>query len=382
MYLIAITGGPCGGKSQSMDKLVEELSAHGYKVLTVPEAATKLINSGIIPGQTVDIETFQRFVLREQLHNEDLMIEAAKLYQKNYKDVIILCDRGLPDQMAYISKPKFRELLKQETASRDVIINMAECYGRYDCAIHMLTAADGAIEHYKWAGSENKVGVNIARSESPQEAIQKDILTQNAWMGCDHYRIIDNSTDFPKKIYRALNAVFSTIGEPVPLEIERKFVLAVPLEEDLKKLNCTSSSEIIQTYLKSDNPFIERRVRQRGSVKDGFRFYYTEKTKVAYATWEESEKRIDMQTYIELLSEADPEKHQIKKTRHCFLYRGHYFELDIYPFDNYVAILEVEVDDIDEHVSLPFLSIQKEVTGDERYKNSSIAKTMTIPHEF
>lgn len=385
MHLIAITGGPCGGKSSSMDKLVETLTSRGYKALIVPEAATKLIQSGIIPGKTVDLDTFQEFVLKEQIHNEELMIKAAQIYEKDYKDVIILCDRGLPDQMAYISKPKFRQLLNKESELRKQankpIINMADCYGRYDIAIHLVTAADGAAEHYKWIGSENKIGVNAVRTETPDEAIKKDILTQNAWMGCDHYRIIDNSTDFSSKIQRVLQAVYTVIEEPSPLEKERKYIIPVPDDDILKRHNIISKSEIIQTYLTSENPFVERRIRQRGTDEDGFRFYYTEKTKVGFATWEESEKHITMSEYITLLNQADPNKHQIRKTRYCFLHRGTYFELDIYGFDTKMAILEAEVNDLEDRVFLPFLSVTKEVTGDDRYKNSTIAETLEIPYE-
>lgn len=385
MYRIAITGGPCGGKSKSLDTIAEKLSDRGYKVIIVPEAATKLILSGIIPGETISVLKFQEYVLSEQLHNEQLAENAAKLYDKKFKDVVLLCDRGLADQMAYISKKQFEELLKKqsiiENKSNRQILNITEVYARYDCVIHMVTAADGAEEFYEWAGSETCQ--NPARSEPPELAIKKDTLTQCAWMGCNHYRIIDNSTDFNTKVHRALIEVFHAIGEPVPLEIERKFLLPMPEVENLREhpyyiTGTITKSEIVQTYLKQTKPFVERRIRQRGTKEDGYSFYYTEKTLVARGTWEEKEKRISMEEYIHLLTEADPNLHQINKTRYCFLHRKHYFELDIYAFCKDYAILEVEVNDIDEQVGLPMMSAIKEVTGDDRYKNHSIAKDLCL----
>jgi CYTH domain-containing protein len=50
--------------------------------------------------------------------------------------------------------------------------------------------------------------------------------------------------------------------------------------------------------------------------------------------------------------------------------------LDIYPFNSDYAILEIEVNDINEEIKLPPFTIVKEVTADERFKNHSLAKTL------
>ena len=46
---IVLTGGPCSGKTTSIQKIEEEFTQLGYKVIIVPEAAPILINSGIRP---------------------------------------------------------------------------------------------------------------------------------------------------------------------------------------------------------------------------------------------------------------------------------------------------------------------------------------------
>lgn len=85
-----------------------------------------------------------------------------------------------------------------------------------------------------------------------------------------------------------------------------------------------------------------------------------------------------MEQYVGLLAEADTELHQIVKERYCFLYDNRQFELDLFPFSDEYAILEIEVRDIDEKIVLPALDIVKEVTDDPRYKNHYIAKIMKL----
>jgi CYTH domain-containing protein len=51
------------------------------------------------------------------------------------------------------------------------------------------------------------------------------------------------------------------------------------------------------------------------------------------------------------------------------------YELDIYPFWNDKAILEVELENENQNVDIPdFLELIEEVTNDNRYTNYSLAK--------
>lgn len=371
MLKVVLTGGPCAGKSTALSTLVQKLEERGYKVITVIEAATKLILSGIVPGKNISLLDFQMLVFEEQLNNEDIAIKAAK-YFNDYKDVVIICDRGIADQMAYISKKEFENMI----ATKGMTIS--DIYGRYDCVLSLVTAADGAEEFYEWANPNGPKGKNLARSESPEEAREKDKLTQTAWVGSSHLRVIDNSTDFNQKIQRVVEEIFNALGEPVPSEIERKFLIKMPTQEEIESLGAVSSSNIIQTYLIEKEEGVERRVRQRGTAEDGFNFYYTEKKPIGYGERAEKERKISVEEYISLLAEADTSLHQISKTRHCFLYDQKYYELDIYPFSTEYAILEIELNDINEELNLPTLSIIRDVTDDKKYKNSTLAKTLLL----
>ena len=60
----------------------------------------------------------------------------------------------------------------------------------------------------------------------------------------------------------------------------------------------------------------------------------------------------------------------------CFLWEQQYFELDLFrdPAEGLV-LLEIELDDIDQPVSLPpFLEIDREVTDDPAFLNSELAR--------
>ena len=88
----------------------------------------------------------------------------------------------------------------------------------------------------------------------------------------------------------------------------------------------------------------------------------------------EIEERLSQAEYLRLLMDADTSMHQIRKTRYCLTYKSQYFEIDIYPFWNDRAIVEIELLSEQEQIQIPkFIKIIKEVTDDKSYKNLSLA---------
>ena len=66
---------------------------------------------------------------------------------------------------------------------------------------------------------------------------------------------------------------------------------------------------------------------------------------------------------------------QIRKNRYCLTYENQYFEIDVYPFWNDKAIVEIELSDENAKIIFPEkLKVIKEVTDDDSYKNASISK--------
>ena len=355
---IAITGGPCAGKSTALSWINEEFTKKGYKVLFIPETATELITGGVAPWTCETDIDFQTAILKLQLAKEEIFEEVAQhLYDA--QKVLIVCDRGTLDGKAYIEKHNFDKILN------NLHLTETQLKDSYDAVFHLVTAAKGASEFYTLAN-------NSARTETIEEAIANDDKIISAWTGHSHFRVIDNSTDFKKKMQRFVTEISNFLGEPTPYEIERKFLIEYP---DIAKLeadkNC-GKVEIIQTYLKS-NDDKEIRVRQRGN-NGSYSYTKTIKQPINGLKRLETEKRLTQAEYINLLMDADTTKHQIRKTRYCLVYNNQYFEIDIYPFWNDVAIMEIELNNESQTIEFPpQIKIIKEVTDDIEYKNSNLA---------
>ena len=163
------------------------------------------------------------------------------------------------------------------------------------------------------------------------------------------------------------------LGEPEPFEIERKFLIEYPDLSWLENLPNCRRVEIIQTYLKAPEGE-ESRVRQRGS-NGSYVYYQTIKRKVSGLKRVEIERRLTQEEYLRLLMEADTNRRQIRKSRYCLTWQSQYFEIDIYPFWDDKAIVEIELSREDTPVTFPKqLKVIREVTDDESYKNASLAR--------
>lgn len=354
---IVLTGGPCAGKTTALAKLEQTLSNLGYKVVVVPEAATMLIGSGIRPKPD-DNREFQKRVFEAQIALEEIWTRHCE--ECDDKKIILLFDRGIMDSKAYCSALLWSQLLKGDSVSEVALRDK-----RYDAVFHLVTAAKGAEEFYTLA-------TNAARCETAEQARTADTKTLRAWTGHPHLRMIDNSSNFDGKMLKLLQEVTHFLGEPQPFEIERKFLIENPQAYLDRCDNCTKV-EILQTYLKSDHPNEEVRVRQRG-IDGEYQYTKTTKRQLSGATRFETEERITQQEYLTLLMEADPKLKPVRKTRYCLIHENQYLEVDIYP-GSQNAILEVELSHEDQDIIFPlYLSIIKEVTEDKRFKNNSLAK--------
>ena len=355
IFKIAITGGPCSGKSTGMKRIKEEFSKLGYYVLVVPETATELILGGIAPWTLGDYEKFQYLIMKLQLEKEAIFLSGAKDIL-NYDKVLIVCDRGVMDSRAYMTKREF------ENCMRKLETNEVKLRDNYDAVFHLVTAAIGAEKYYGYN--------NEARYETAEEAIENDRKVMSAWTGHPHLRVIDNSTDFNKKIDRLIEEISSFLSQPY--EIERKFLIEYPPIKQLEKMPNCKKVEIIQTYLKSDGES-EVRIRQRGE-NGAFSYTKTTKKRISDIKRLETEIKITKDEYLKLLLDADTSKKQIRKTRYCLVYKNQYFEIDVFPNWKDKAIMEIELKDENQEVDYPKnIKIIKEVTGDLSYTNAALA---------
>ena len=354
---IVLTGGPCAGKTTAMNWIQNFFQKQGYKVLFVPETATELIMGGLTPWETKTNSDFESILFDLQIEKEKLFEEGAK--KLSNEKILIVCDRGLLDNKAYMTKRDFDYLLKSKKLSE------VKLRDSYDAVFHLVTAAKGAKEYYNLD--------NAARTETIEEATKLDDSLIASWTGHPHFRIIDNSSDFENKMKRLLKEISNVLGEPEPYEIERKFLIEMPDLEYLENLPNCEKVQIVQTYLKS-NDDEEIRIRQRGS-NGSFTYSKTRKINVNNLKRIEVEERLTEEEYINELLNADPTRGQIIKDRYCLSYNNQYFEIDIYPFFKDKAIAEIELDSENQKIDLPpYLEVIDEVTDNINYRNSEIAK--------
>lgn len=355
---IVITGGPSAGKTTGLSWIQEYFTKLGYVVLFVPETATELIGNGLAPWTCGTNLDYQKCQMKLQLEKEKVFEQgAASMAGKN---VLIVCDRGALDNKAYMTDLEFSVVLSS------LGCNEVELRDSYDAVFHMVTAAKGAEQFYT---TEN----NAARTESVEQAAALDDKLIAAWTGHPHLRIIDNSTDFEDKLKRLIAEISAFLGEPEPLEIERKFLIEYPDTVALEKLPYCQRVEIIQTYLNTHDGE-ESRVRQRG-IDGNYIYSHTTKRKLSELKRVEVERRLTKDEYLRMLMDADPTCRPIRKTRYCLTHNNQYFEIDVYPFWNDKAILEIELRSESDTIFFPELvKVIKEVTEDESYKNAALAK--------
>lgn len=352
---IVITGGPCGGKSTGLEAVQKSLESIGYTVLLLPELATDLILNGISPETCGSSFEYQKLQVMLQLEKEKVYSLAANL-MKNDK-IVILCDRGVMDSKAYVTEEEFAKVLS------DLSLNETVLRDNYDAVFHLLTAAKGKEEAYTLSN-------NTARTETPEEARALDDLTLAAWTGAPHLRVIDNKGDFNQKIENLINEIMFFLGEPEPFEIERKYLIEYPDIEFLKSYPFCNAVEISQSYIKVNSE--NARVRKRGA-DGGYTYYKTVKKNIDGIKRIEIEDILTADEYEKLLSDSN-QKTTIEKTRYCVVYDNRYFEIDVFPFSQDKAFMEIELTSDDEQVNLPpFIKVIKEVTEDKEYRNSSLA---------
>ena len=238
---IVLTGGPAAGKTTLISRILKEFKQDdGWKVITVPETATDLITGfGIKPfGNCISMYDFQYFVIEDQLHKDRLALKAAQMVPE--ENVLIIYDRALLDDKAYITDEEFREVLASFGRTEE------EVMGYYDAVLHLVSCAKGAEFAYNFG--------NEARYEPLEVAREKDDLTLRAWSKHPNLRVIDNSVNFEDKIARGLRAIYETIGEPVPEEVWHKYLIELPDVAKLVERYRAAGIDMMQTYLSQTSP--------------------------------------------------------------------------------------------------------------------------------
>lgn len=353
---IVLTGGPCGGKTTALKYVAEHLIKLEIPVITIEERATKLLQSGKTPKNMGNYEFHK--LLFELEYNEEKE-QTKKAEQMNCEKVVLLFDRGLLDNRAFVTQAEFDSYSSLCGLNEDVVRNS------YDAVFHLVTAAKGAEKGYNYN--------NPVRTETPQEAVELDEATIAVWTGTPHLRIIDNSTNFDEKLKRLLNEVLAFLGVPEPLEIERKFLIEYPDLNVLNSIHTCRKIPITQAYLTTPNEGYFR-VRKRGEGNNAV-YIKTVKKKISDIKRIEIENYISKKEYNDYLSQNEYITGIISKDRYCIVYDSTYYELDVYPFWNDRATIEIELlSENQPYVLPPFVKLIREVSFEPDYRNLALAK--------
>ena len=361
---IVLTGGPAAGKTTLISRILKEFKQEdGWRVITIPETATELISGfGIKPfGNCMSMLKFQDFVIADQIHKEKLALWAAEVVPE--KDVLVIYDRALMDDKAYISDEEFAATLAGFDGRTEKTV-----LAGYDAVLHLVTCAKGAEFAYDLG--------NEARTESIEYAREMDDRTLRAWSGHPNLRIIDNAINFEDKINRAIREIYRIVGQPEPMVRKRKYLISMPDMETLAERYAVVPIDMVQTYLCMTNPCIERRVRRQKHGGDYMYFYTVKHIRPDGTKWD-TEKPITEKDYNRYLLEADPELQSVDKTKYRFVYDSCRFEIDVYPFSADKAVM-FRYSENDEAAIPPEIRVIREVTGDPDYKNKQLANVQKL----
>lgn len=163
------------------------------------------------------------------------------------------------------------------------------------------------------------------------------------------------------------------------IETERKFLIRMPSQDIL---DACEGSCIVQTYITPENDEgTTDRIRSRTPIGGGETIYTrTKKQRISDLSSYEEEVIISKDEYDALLTRRIPSLTDIVKERYLLPYEGLIFEIDIHPFWRDRAIMEVELPEEDFSFEIPpGIDVIREVTGDGRYKNKSLAKS--VPYD-
>lgn len=358
---IVLTGGPCAGKTTALHFLENKLEALNIPATALEECATKLMLSGKTP-QNMGRYEFHKLLFESELKEEQRA--AKELSALKCEKAVLLSDRGLLDNRAYVTKDEFDKYSSLYNLSEDVIRNS------YDAVFHLVTAANGAEKQYNLVN-------NPIRSENLQKAREIDNKILSLWTGTPHLRVIDNSTSFDEKLERLYKEVMGFLGEPEPLEIERKFLIEYPNIAYLDNLPFCRRVPITQAYISTpdDGNF---RIRRRGE-DDNAVYIKTFKVKISDIKRIEKEEYITKEQSEKYLSDKKHISGIISKDRYCIVYNSIYYELDIYPFWNDRATLEIELLSESQKYELPpFVKLIREVSYEPEYRNFALAQKLSF----
>jgi CYTH domain-containing protein len=395
VYRLVLTGGPCGGKTTGQARLCTFFESIGWKVYRVPATSTVLAGAGVksdISKLSDDILVqFYGNLLKMVMQIEQTYFDLASTCVEN---CLVVCDGGTMDLRANLTDEQWLRVMS-DAGWNDVELRDS----RYNQTVHMVSVANATNGRRRHFSSHTSMDMETAR--------QRDLMVSQAWVGHPYYDVIDNSTDFDRKLMRMIAAVCDRldihIGDRLATDsYKRKFLIRkLP---DISLFPQFQDFTVVHDYLVTPNSKMQARIRRRGQNAN---WTYTHTIRCPQVTAADNTGRdsaaspvandngkdpavscetpelkmqVSAREYELLLAQKDSSHHTVYKTRRCFLCDNQYFQMDIYeePCPNRcrgLILLETYTSMKGDDFEVPgFLGVVKEVTGDPAYSMYNLSK--------
>jgi hypothetical protein len=191
---VVLTGGPCAGKTSCLRAIREQF---GEQIVTVPEAATLLLGSGLPPpGRESVLHLEEEWVCSFQgaiLALQQVLEETCELLARKCRARLLVCDRGLLDGAAYW--PGGREAFLRHFG-----LPVEDCFARYERVLHLQSLVE---THPHLYGPES----NAIRYEDVTDALRVEQSVRAAWEGHPGLIVVPAEGELDLKIARVLEHV-------------------------------------------------------------------------------------------------------------------------------------------------------------------------------
>ncbi len=317
---IVLTGGPCAGKTTALKNIKEYLQSKNILVITVPESATELILNGINPW-SVPVYNFQDLVLEKQYSKETIAESYAKIFAKDEETCVIIYDRGIIDNKAYLeNNDDFTKLLKNAN------LNEIDILDSYDIVLDLLSTATCKKEVYNL--------LNEARMEDVNTAVEVDRRTTKAWIHHRNLNIIPSTISLEEETKLILEIIDNFLNNKQTKKIN-KYLL--DNNSDISIYNESNSEKVdITSYTLDYNNY--KYVLTKRKYKDNISYIYEVYTSYNnFKTYIENKKITKEEFYELLCTNTIKQKEDYEEIN--FLYNNLKYRICI--FDNYKT-LEVE----------------------------------------
>ena len=219
---IALTGGPCGGKTTTMAKLEERLRNLGMQVFVVPEATGLITNAGAGLKSTCgeNCEAIKSWVINKLKMQQTIEDSLVRIAVASEKASVVICDTGLLDSVIHLpDRDAWLDVLSQLNLSEQTI------HSRYDFILHLSTAAKGAEMFYN---ATHEVGCY-----TKCQAIEIDNILIDAWGNHPRFSAVENpqveGSGMEEKTKHAVSNVCRFLGVQSPMTYRQQYAVSLEL---------------------------------------------------------------------------------------------------------------------------------------------------------